>query len=1569
MSQAKISMVMKRNRMRLITTTFTFGVTLLLATLTSPVIASETLMERVDYSKITHEENVQDLSIKVLGGSIDIRRYYRVMRHYNDGITGAASDFDFNVGVSGAIGTYRGNSLTASGEPPLTTLDDILNANATNPAVLVNSGSSNNNNSSSSGTGVGVNTTQREDRGVWQFHRKWHDLIFLRSDTGQINPEDIPESFGDASSLIRYIDRNDYIYIKQPGNDYYEYEFNGSDLRITETETGWRWSNREGDYIDYDKSGKALVSGNKNNVQVSLRRNSQGLISEYVDHLGNTVATWTYEGTYPTRVRDYTGREVIYTWEDGFLESVITSRGHVWRYGYDEIRSLQRINKVLVSKIDPEEQEFQYRYQMSLGGFQTIIQPQIEGDFDVVGGGVRVSQVSNSSGGSGSGSVSIPVPSTLTYQGKVYPDGRRIEYGYFYDADSRSYLILDVNSDGLERENWYDFDGQISRSLKGGKVDSTRTRPEGSSTAISTDAYGNQTRTNYTRFQAVSLVTHPDGSSMSYQYLPNYNFVTLETDEIGVQTRHEYDDNGNRLRTTSGMGSDDERVMEYEYDEFGQVTLERYVGRTNPDGSTSETVEMTYDYDDYGNIIRHVDGNGNVMLYQDYNAQGLYQTMIDGRGKEWKYTYDQHGNKLTETTPLGFVSTYVYDTLHRIESMTDAEGRTTTYEYDSYDNIIRQTNNIDGVRTMTYRMDGQRTSLRDESNQVTTYRYDRAARLIQITDGVGNEADIDYERGDELAGIRVASITTPNNRIVNEYDNRNRVVTRSVQTVKDDNLISNTRFTYTARNERASVTDPNGNVTTSIYNEHYELESSTNAENETNRYSYDNRGNLIRVTDALNASTYYSYDKNDNKVSETRPGDIDLFTVGEGNFVETQQYVYDGENDLIQTIDYNGNVAIYTLDDDGRPVTHSNTPASASAKDGSQADRVITYAYDQTNLLKSYADQHSMSSYDYDDLGRLIEQNTTFITQGADNISKTLLTSYHGNSQIRSKTDAEGNVTTYSYDGAGKLNQMAIQNAGSILVNEYEGNLPTTITYPGGTVRQHQYDGLARLSQIVVNDNADNLKMDYGYQFDPVGNIVQKTTQVENSEVQTLNYGYDNVYRTTSAEQPNQFGNKTFTYDNNSNRSSLITSLDSNNQTYNYGYNGQQELISIEKIIDESTTNSALSYDANGDLISSISDNAGVENYQYNYNSYGRVESIENGASIELGQYQYDPMERRISKTVGGVTTYFLYDSTGAGLGGEYNQQGELIRSYGYQPDGYFTTDAVYLKTPIANQQPDTPIQYEFSFYQNDHLGTPQLLVQTSGATAWQAEYDVFGQINETVRLIDQPLRFAGQYHDLESGLYYNWHRYYSPELGRYVSADPIGLYGGINTFGYAYANPNGYFDPNGQWVPLFTRLVFVLWRAYEAAMFVQQTYELAKTLLDPCISFRDKAAAVGSFVLDFVSPGPGNASKRLGIDGDDVAKGGGKNKEYGSYTNNHESGKRYHGQGDKKRSQKSGREKAAKNNDPHIATDWTPAQNRREAMKDEARRLSSDGGKGNSDNYNKINSPGKKYIKQDGGR
>lgn len=108
-------------------------------------------------------------------------------------------------------------------------------------------------------------------------------------------------------------------------------------------------------------------------------------------------------------------------------------------------------------------------------------------------------------------------------------------------------------------------------------------------------------------------------------------------------------------------------------------------------------------------------------------------------------------------------------------------------------------------------------------------------------------------------------------------------------------------------------------------------------------------------------------------------------------------------------------------------------------------------------------------------------------------------------------------------------------------------------------------------------------------------------------------------------------------------------------------------------------------------------------------------------------------------------------------------------------------------------------------YYHNDHLGTPQVMTDISANVVWQANYTPFGEADIVVDTVTNNIRFPGQYYDQESELHYNYFRDYDPELGRYIQSDPIGLAGGINTYGYAYQNPVMNIDPNSLEVWGFT--------------------------------------------------------------------------------------------------------------------------------------------------------------------
>jgi len=102
-------------------------------------------------------------------------------------------------------------------------------------------------------------------------------------------------------------------------------------------------------------------------------------------------------------------------------------------------------------------------------------------------------------------------------------------------------------------------------------------------------------------------------------------------------------------------------------------------------------------------------------------------------------------------------------------------------------------------------------------------------------------------------------------------------------------------------------------------------------------------------------------------------------------------------------------------------------------------------------------------------------------------------------------------------------------------------------------------------------------------------------------------------------------------------------------------------------------------------------------------------------------------------------------------------------------------------------------------YYLTDHLGTPQKLMDVAGVVVWSGDYKPFGEVLSVVSTVQNHFRFPGQYYDSETTMHYNYHRFYQPRKGKYLTPDPIGQSGGLNLYVYAFDDPVNKMDPSGE--------------------------------------------------------------------------------------------------------------------------------------------------------------------------
>lgn len=921
-----------------------------------------------------------------------------------------------------------------------------------------------------------------------------------------------------------------------------------------------------------------------------------------------------------------------------------------------------------------------------------------------------------------------------------------------YDAANKITYTRETSPMGKITESWVDAEGKEVRRDINGKTVRTTVPSNTSRSDTTTDARGNTTTTVKDEWDNVTKTIYPDGATVNTTYDPQYSNPLTKTDELGVITKYEYDTKGNLTRFTEALGLPEQRITEYSYDQYGQRKTENKKGNV-----TTNTLDaiIQFDYDNKGNVIQVTDPEGNITQFpaQDYDVQGNPKKMIDARAKIWTSTYDNQGNILTQTDPLNHANTTGYDRSGWMISTTDAVGNLTQYGYDPRRNLVTVTDPYGAVTKYAYNADNRRTRVTDPENKVVeTTEYDLDGRVSRKIDGNGNATS--YVYGDEASGLNnlLVKIIYPTFSQELKYDSRNRVT----QTI--DILDSATHYTvtttYDVKGNRLTNTDKENRTTSYTYDALGRLKTVIDAATGVTEYSYDNRDNLLSLKDPKNQTHRFTYERLNRKLTETRP------------LTETITYTYTPTGQLATLTDPKGQVKKYSYDDAGRAIgeTHYLTASDAASNN---PVRTISYSYNDINRPSGYTDGAvSTGTVTYDPRGlRKTEESVSYGT-----FALNYRYDYYINGRKKSFTGPDGITVNYNYDAN---NQLAIVQlpSGNITVNNYKWNAPSQITLPGGTTRTQNYDPLLRLTQIQAKDPGQSELMNYQYVYDKANNIKTKTTEHGN-----YSYGYDDLYRLTQALNPAPISNEAYTYDQVGNR------LTDAKTTQTWSYNANNQLIGLDGI--------TFDYDANGNTIkkTDISDPTQTRNYVYDTSN--RLIEVRDQSNALIANYDYDPFNRRIAKVIAGTAatkTYFFYADEG--LIAEAGNTGTITKTYGYRPGGSWSTDPLYLKE-------STNIYY----YQNDHLGTPQKLIDQNGQVVWSAKAEAFGVTSvDTSSTITNNLRFAGQYYDVESGLFYNWNRYFDPKNGgRYISTDPIGLEGGLNIYLYANANPLRWVDPAG---------------------------------------------------------------------------------------------------------------------------------------------------------------------------
>ena len=869
--------------------------------------------------------------------------------------------------------------------------------------------------------------------------------------------------------------------------------------------------------------------------------------------------------------------------------------------------------------------------------------------------------------------------------------------------------------------------------------------------------------------------------------------LTYVTDALGQETWHYFDIKGFTYRIIHPDGQEEWFFR----DKNANVTTHIH----------QNGLSDIYDYDERSNLLRHVRPDGSV-TYFEYDDHDNLTSIRDGEAHVWKRDYNPQGQLIAEIDPRGNITEYAYNKAGLVTEIKDAKGNT---------------------KKITYTNQGQIASYVDCSDKTSQWTYDQFGRLTRFTNPAGESTQYQYAETGYLSKILHPDETAE----YLEHDAEGRLLAHT------DPLNRRTTYSYNAVGLIDKRRDAKGQTVDYVWDKLGRLVKLRNQNGATYQFQYDPIGQLTKEVGFDNKTTWYEYSDFDRALAKVCDGQ------------NVTQLDFDGSGRLAER--RAAKLAALKLDHLGRPNTTQLVPNTEVTE---------TYAYNQNGALayaknavselhwfydaagnverehQHYHFEHvkktAIWQHTYDELNQRIEtirpdgQRITLQTYGSGHVHGMLL---NGETLADFERDdihreisrsTNGFTRQTEYDPAGRIkSQLAVHveqagKTGTVSKRQYQydrgGQLTHIIDQTRGTL-EYRYDPIGQL--IAANTRMGKEVFD----FDPAGNLLDRQpTDYEASMAAhqpQRNHLLDNLLR--------NYAGTHYVYDKvgnvvQKNVGGLKESIERTQETPDAVYS--QQVKRTMEIRFHGGTTTTYAWDSLNRMQSATT-TAGTVHFYYDalgrrIGKVGRVHKVMGGWPAGPDYAKNQEEKNRQKHNYG--TTIFGWDGDNLAWEWRDTPQNPGATHFIYEPNSFVPLAQIQQKTMHLHNTLDTNVALELALfeppeserichYHCDHLGTPQEISDENGDVLWLAHYKAWGSAFEVIThaaekagiKLHSPLRFQGQYFDVETGLHYNRFRYYDPFVGRFVSRDPIGLLGGMNVHAYA-PNPIEWIDPLGLW-------------------------------------------------------------------------------------------------------------------------------------------------------------------------